>query len=362
MKQKVSSIVSSFMVLALLSAARAGAQEPSAQPDAPWTLSQRQQTLARAERALRNYFYPDRIPSLRAVIEANRQALLQIADQKTFAKMLTSELQNASGDKHIIVWYSDTSRTQARSQSSDADANKRFFRHIDYGFNAAARLTGNIGYLNLDGFANMPEAKPTLDAAMALLFPTDALIVDLRGNGGGDSDTVAYLLGYFFAHPTEVTGAIVRQNGRVRIDRDFTPATVGGSKYLDKPVYVLIDHQTLSAGEMFAYDIKTLHRALVLGEASAGAATGLGSPPYFLTEHLSISVPDAETRNPYTGTNWEGTGVTPDVATSSKGALLAAYKRALQADKDRYDPMNELPQALQDPAAALRASFPDVSP
>jgi hypothetical protein len=100
----------------------------------------------------------------------------------------------------------------------------------------------------------------------------------------------------------------------------------------------------------------------VLGEPSAGEAMGLGSPPFPLTEHLSISVPNAETRNPYTGTNWEGTGVIPDVSVSATAALLAAYKRALHASDDRYDPMNELPTALQDPAAALRASFPAVSP
>jgi hypothetical protein len=345
----------------LSTAASALAQEPS-QPGASWTLSQRQQALGRAERALETYFYPNRIEALRAVIENNRQALLQIADQKAFAKTLTSELQSVSGDKHLIVWYSDSPHAETTSQSSDTAADRKFFRRIDFGFNCAARLMGNIGYLNLGGFANMPEAKPTLDAAMTLVSPTDALIIDLRGNGGGDSDTVAYLLGYFFARPTEVTGAVVREHNRFRTDRDFTPATVGGPKYLAKPVYVLIDHQTISAGEMFAYDIKTLHRALVFGESSAGAAMGLGSPPSYLTEHLSISVPDAETRNPYTGTNWDGTGVIPDVSTTSKQALLATYKRALQTANDRYDPMNELPQALKDPATALRTSFPDVSP
>lgn len=354
--------VISATLLVLSSAASAVAQVPSPQPGASWTLSQRQEAIMRAELALGNYFYPNRVGELRATIESNRQSLLEIADQRTFAKALTSELQSASGDKHLIVWYSDTAHAQTRSQSSNAAADKRFFQHIDYGFNCAGRLTGNIGYLNLGGFANMPQAKPTLDAAMTLVSPTDALIIDLRGNGGGDSDTVVYLLGYFFAGPTEVTGAVVREHGRFRTDRDFTPAALGGPRYLGKPVYVLIDHQTISGGEMFAYDMKTLHRAIVFGNASAGAAMGLGSPPFYLTEHLSISVPDAETRNPYTGTNWDGTGVIPDVPTAAKETLLTAYKRALQADNDRYDPMSELPQALQDPAAALRASFPDVSP
>lgn len=275
--------------------------------------------------------------------------------------MLTSELQKTSGDKHIIVWYSDSPNSQSGSATRNVKTELiKFFRHIGYGVNSVIRLTGNIGYLNLGGFANMPEAKSTLDAAMTLLSPTDALVIDLRGNAGGDSDTVAYLLGYFFEHPTEVTGAVVREHGALHTDRDFTAAIVGGPKYLGKPLYILLDHQTISAGEMFAYDLKTLHRALVLGERSAGAAMGLGAPPFYLTDHLTISVPNARTRNPYTGTNWEGTGVVPDI--SSKNALLTAYERALQAANDKYDPMNELTGALKDPASALRASFPTVGP
>lgn len=350
-----------LLFLAPGTASSALAQASSTKPGASWPVSERQEALARAERALSDYFYPDRIAALKAVIEVNRESLLQISDQKTFASTLTSELQGVSGDKHLIVWYSYTPINKNNIAPSDETPENRFFQHIDYGFNSAARLLGNIGYLGLGGFANMPAAKSTLDAAMALLSPTDGLIIDLRGNGGGDSDTVGYLLGYFFAQPTEITGAIVRAHGRFHTDHDFTAATVGGQKYLGKPLYVLIDHQTISAGEMFAYDLKTLHRALVLGEPSAGAAMGLGSPPYALTEHLSISVPDAVTKNPYTGTNWDGTGVIPNVAVSAKGALLAGYQRALEATHDQYDPMNELPEASHDPAAALKASFPDVS-
>jgi retinol-binding protein 3 len=350
---------SHLLILLAFVNASALAQTPSPPAGVLWTLPERQQALARAESALNDYFYPDRIAALRAVIEANRRSLLQIADQQIFATVLTNELQTASGDKHIIVWYSATpigeKRTAKRTESTEA---RRFFSHVDYGFTAAIRLAGNIGYLNLGGFADMPLAKRTLDAAMTLLSPTDALIIDLRGNGGGDSDTVAYLLGYFFSHPTEVTGAVVREGGKFHTDHTFTPAHVGGPRYVDKPLYVLISQQTISGGEMVAYDLKTLHRAVVLGQASAGAAMGLGSPPYFLTKHLTISVPNAQTRNPYTGTNWQSTGVVPDIAVPSQQALLAAYERALKAANDSYDPMNELPAALQDPAAALRASLP----
>lgn len=350
-----------MLMLLTVACATLSLAQAAAERGATWTLPQRREALARAEKALGHYFYTDRIAALRAVIETNRPALLQVADQKAFADMLTNELQGASHDKHIIVWYSDTPDTNpsARITPQESVESRRFFSHIDYGFNASVRLAGNIGYLNLGGFANMPEAKPTLDAAMTLAASTDALIIDLRGNGGGDSETIRYLLGYFFSRSVEITGAVVRENGKLRTDRDFTPSRVSGPKYVGKPLYVLIDHQTISLGEEFAYDLKTLHRALLLGEPTAGAASGLSSPPYYLTDHLRISVPEAQTKNPYTGTNWEGVGVIPDIPVGSKQALLDAYKRALRASRDTYDPMNELPQALKDPAAALRASLPE---
>ncbi len=204
----------------------------------------------------------------------------------------------------------------------------------------------------------MPAGKATIDAAMLLLSQTGSLIVDLRGNGGGDSDTVDYLLAYFFSKPTEVTGAIQRIHGKEVVVRDFTPSALGAPRYASKAIYVLIDHATISGGEMFAYDIKALHRGLVIGHRSAGAATGLGSRPYFLSDHLSISLPDAVTHNPYTGTNWEGAGVIPDIEVDPKDALAATYGRALAALSGSYDPFGEIAQAQKDPAGALKAFFP----
>ena len=330
--------------------------------DPGWTVTMRAQVLSRAEKALANYYFTDKVAKLRAATESNRAVLLRIDDEGAFAAALTSDLQAAVPDKHIIVWYSkkpDANQSHTPT-AAEVAATNRFFQYVAYGYNASARLDGNIGYLRIGGFANMPEAKGALDAAMALVDHTDALIVDMRNNGGGDSDAVTYLLGYFFSKPTEVTGAIQRDNGKTVVHRDFTPASIGGSLYLDKPVYILIDKHTISGGEMFAYDMRSLHRAVLIGETTAGAANGLGSPPYFLDDHLSISVPDAILRNPYTGTNWEGVGVTPDVATDSKGALLAAYRQALGAVKGSYDPLDELAQARKDPAAALGASLPSL--
>jgi retinol-binding protein 3 len=349
------------ITLALLVNPRTVVAQTATPAGSAWTTT-RAEVLARAERALENYYYTDRIAALRAAIEANRRVLMQIDNPKQFADALTTDLQKAAGDKHIIVWYSqaaDENQSRKPTATGIAEAN-RFFQYVDYGYNGSLRLNGNIGYLGLGGFANMPKVKTTFDAAMTLVSHTEALIIDLRGNGGGDSDAVDYLLGYFFSKPTEVTGAIQKERGKSIVHHDFTPAKVGGPRYLNKPVYVLIDHKTISGGEMFAYDMKVLRRALIVGEGSAGAANGLGSRPYFLSDHLSISIPDAVTRNPYTGANWEGVGVTPDVETEAHTALLTAYQRAVFAVKEPYDPLGELSQARKDPASALSASLPRI--
>ena len=342
-----------FGVIAQTSVARAA-------QSSDWTQATRALVLARAERALGNYVYGNRITLLRGAIETHRPELLGIDDEKKFADALTGILQQAGKDKHIIVWFSEApDENQSRKPTpAELARQQRFFKYVAYGYNASARLPGNIGYIALGGFADMPGAKGTIDAAMELVSQTSSLIVDLRGNGGGDSDTVDYLLAFFFPKPTEVTGAVQRIQGKDVAVHNFTSAAVGAPRYVGKPIYVLIDHSTISGGEMFAYDIKALHRGLVIGQVSAGAASGLGSRPYFLSEHLSISVPDAVTRNPYTGTNWEGVGVVPDVNIDGKDPLTAAYARALASVDASYDPLGEIAQAQKDPAAALKAFLP----
>ncbi|MGA7357155.1 MAG: S41 family peptidase [Candidatus Cybelea sp.] len=360
MTQHQLSFARSALIVGLLCGVIVPASVVQAVQNSDWDQVTRSLVLARAEQALGNYFYANRVTLLRGSIEAHRSELLGIDDEKKFADALTNILQQAGQDKHIIVWFSEESdENQSRKPTSTELARQqRFFQYVAYGYNASARLPGNIGYIALGGFADMPAAKSTIDAAMELVRQTSSLIVDLRGNGGGDSDTVDYLLAYFFAKPMEVTGAVQRIQGKDVAVHDFTPATVAAPRYVGKPVYVLIDHGTISGGEMFAYDIKSLRRGLVIGQVSAGAASGLGSRPYFLSEHLSISVPDAVTRNPYTGTNWEGVGVIPDVKIDGKDALTAAYARALASVDTSYDPLGEIAQAQKDPEAALKAFFP----
>lgn len=347
---------------ALLAVSSAGAPAQTPPPAAGWNAAARAQTIDAAEKALDGYFFTDRVPKLKAAIEAQRASLLAIADPEKFADAFTKVLYGVAHDKHLGVWYSaDVLPPLARMKPSPAEVARRarMASFMDYGYSSSARLPGNIGYLRLAFFPPPPGSQKMYDTAMLLLANTDALIVDLRDNGGGSPAAVDYLLGYFFAKPVEITGFLLRHGNTIVGKREYTPAQLGGARYVDKPVYLLINDNTISGGEQFAYDLKTLHRAVLVGKTTAGGANPGG--PVRLNDHFSIFIPDGSAHNPYTGTNWEGTGVAPDIAVNPEKALLDAYKLALKSAKDSFRPAGEdREMALKDPAQALKMVLPKI--
>lgn len=349
------------LALALLPALFAMRAQAAAPPIPPrWDAAMRSQTLTRAENALDGYVFIDKIPAIKAALEAHRAQLVAVTNPQRFADAVTSVLYGAAHDKHLGLWYSqDVLPDFKRGKPTPADiaAMKRDDRFMDYGYESSARLLGNIGYFRLAGFPRFPGPKRTLDETMALLDQTDALILDLRDNGGGDPRTVNYLLGYFFPKRVEVTGFLWRKGARTSVTRMYAASVVGASRYLRKPVYVLTSSQTISGGEQFAYDLQALHRAQVVGQTTAGGANIGG--PIRLNDHFSIFIPVGMARNPYTHTNWEGTGVVPNVATKAGGALLEAYGRALRSARDSYpQAARERAAALKNPTEALRTVLP----
>lgn len=111
--------------------------------------------------------------------------------------------------------------------------------------------------------------------------------------------------------------------------RDFwTLAYLPGSRYVDKPVYVLTSGFTFSAGEEFAYNLQALKRATLIGETTRGGAHPTDRFP--VSKTVEITVPVARSINPVTGTNWEGVGVVPDIALPAEEAFGHAYTLALK--------------------------------
>jgi C-terminal processing protease CtpA/Prc len=138
---------------------------------------------------------------------------------------------------------------------------------------------------------------------------------------------------------------------------------MGAPRYVDKPVYILINQYTFSGGEQFAYDLKALHRATLIGQTTGGGANPGGD--VWLNDHFSVFIPRGTAVNPYTGTNWEGTGVVPDIALDPETgkAFIEAYTLALKSAKDSFPAaVEDRNFALKDPGKALELPFPYVLP
>ncbi|HEY9179883.1 MAG TPA: S41 family peptidase [Candidatus Baltobacteraceae bacterium] len=352
-------VVWALIALFTLGAAPAPAPSPSPQIDA----TVRSQTITAAEKALDMYFFIEKAPAIKAALEAQRAHLVAISDPDKFSDAVTKTMYAVAHDKHLGLHYSSevlpphAAGTIKRSPAEIADA-KAFFRYVDYGYMTSAHLAGNIGYVRIGGFPDYPSPKNTFDQMMSLMSVSDALIIDMRSNGGGDPKSVNYLLAYFFPKSVEVTGFQWRRKGKVTPEKMYTPVHVGAQRYLKKPVYVLTGTDTISGGEQFCYDMQALHRATLIGATTAGGANIGGDVR--LNDHFAIFIPVGTARNPYTGGNWEGTGVKPDIAMDQKAALLKAYTMALQAATDPF-PMSADVRAhvLKDPAKYLKDAMGD---
>jgi hypothetical protein len=191
----------------------------------------------------------------------------------------------------------------------------------------ADRLAGGIGYIEVVGFPPPMGFKPALDRAMAALAGSKALIIDVRRNGGGAPPAVAYLVSFLYAadQRVHVNDILTRTAGtgdytRQSFHTEPTPVSFAGV-----PVYVLTSSYTFSGGEEFAYDVKSLGRAMLVGELTGGGANPTGGVP--LPNGLNASIPFGRAENPITKTNWEGHGVDPDVAVPAADALRVALER-----------------------------------
>jgi C-terminal processing protease CtpA/Prc len=89
-------------------------------------------------------------------------------------------------------------------------------------------------------------------------------------------------------------------------------------------VTVLLSERTFSSGEALAYHIQSQGRGRLVGERTPGAADHI--TPVRISGHVRAFLPEARVRDAVTGTNWERTGVLPDVPCEPAQALDAAIE------------------------------------
>ncbi len=265
-------------------------------------------------------------------------AYKKMNDAHEFASQLTTDLQEVSKDKHLRISFNPERIAEQEQVVTPEDSIRYLNQYIqsmqrsNFGFNKVEILDGNIGYLDLRSFSDPEYAGPTAVAAMNFLSNTDAIIIDLRQNGGGSPAMIQLITSYLYsAESVHLNNFYWRPTDSHT--QTWTLPHVSGKRNPDADVYVLTSVSTFSAAEEFSYNLKHLERATLIGETTGGGAHPGGSRP--ATDRFMIWLPTGRAINPITNTNWEGVGVVPHVEVKADEALEIAKIKALQKLKDK---------------------------
>ena len=143
---------------------------------------------------LGDYVSPETASTLQTYVAGHRSEYRAISDPKSLANKLTEDLRTVGHDHHLQVLFGEELGIQKEPTREEKQRAHAFDQANGYGIRSARRLPGNIGYLDLAYFSPDENAGQALAAAMQLVSGTDALIIDLRRNGGGSGGTATALL------------------------------------------------------------------------------------------------------------------------------------------------------------------------
>ncbi|GAA1234852.1 S41 family peptidase [Kitasatospora nipponensis] len=274
------------------------------------------------------YVFPE-VGEALATLLADRLAegrYQQAADPEALGRLVTEDLQSVNQDRHLRLKF----HRVAVPDTEDGAVLAELDREADLslgGVPLVERLGGGVARLKLAPiiFPLAMGAEPTT-AGFNLVARAEALILDLRECVGGHPEAVAHISAYLLDEPTHLTTLYDRQDGEYR--QLWSPAHVPGPRFGGaKPLYVLTSKATFSGAEAMAYDLQQQGRAVVVGERSGGGANPRQG--FTVHPHLEATIPVSRSINPVSGTNWEGTGITPDIETDPAEALAVAHREAL---------------------------------
>lgn len=318
--------------------ANALAQMPNTKKDLNISAKDKQIVIQELQQSMsKKYVFPEVADKVNVMLNQRQKNgdYDQITSAREFAKTLTEHLQLQTKDKHlnIHVELNEIPVGNANGEPSPEekirlDAEERqFMQAVNYGVEKIERLGGNVGYFELRGFGTTEIVGHAISAAMTLLHASDALIIDLRKNGGGSPQTVALIASYFTDPEVHLNDIYNRaENKTTQIWS--TPYTAGPRYDKNKQVYILTSQRTFSAAEDLTYTLQSLKRSITVGEVTGGGAHPVDGQR--LHPHFMASIPFGRSINPITKTNWEGTGVKPDILTNANDALGIAHRKALE--------------------------------
>lgn len=327
-------LAASSLALALAAFAPAFAQPVPAAPaaasaPAPLSAARRAALLAGIKAQVNAlYVFPEKHAAIVAALTRSEKAgRYDLASPLAFAEAVSGDLAQASGDRHMYLTF-DPAQAEAAA-TRPADAEDAFWRaralRDNHGLGEMRILPGNVRYLKLTAFLwTGDRSAPAYDDAMRFLQEGDAMIIDLRGNGGGDAAAVNYLTSHFMK-PDSLLMTFLR--GSETPSQSRTQAYLPAGRQSGKPLYVLVDRGCFSACEEFAYHVQQFKLGELIGATTGGGANNNDLVPVGSGFLLSVSA--GRPVHPVSGTNWEGVGIPPTVEAAPPQALDVALQRAL---------------------------------
>ncbi|MDF1544577.1 MAG: S41 family peptidase [bacterium] len=275
----------------------------------------------------RTYIFPDVAEEMSKLLRKNLKdkKYKELTSLPEFTMRLTEDMRSISHDLHLGIRMIPPGYVQEEDENYKEEI-LREQQFENFGFDKLERLPGNIGYIKFNQFVDASFGGPTAIAAMNFLGHCDALIFDLRENGGGSPSMIQLLSSYLFAEPTHLNSFYVRESDSIQ--QFWTQEYVPGPKLTDAPVYVLTSDYTFSGAEEFSFNMQNLNRGLIVGDTTGGGAHPV-TTYLFQDLNVGIRVPFGRAINPISGTNWEGVGVIPDIAVPTDQALEHAQMLAL---------------------------------
>jgi len=261
-----------------------------------------------------------------------------LTDAALFAEALSRDMRGINNDQHLSVNVRSAGmmplpmgmerlpKLNLGAPPPSSPQQLEAARRSNFNIGRIEVLPGNIGYLEFRGFSPLIEARDAVVAALTLLSHTDALIIDVRDHGGGSGNLSNFLISHFTSRDS-VHGLDVEIRAAGQREKRWTMSTVPGPRRPDVPVYILTSRGTVSAGEDFAFVMKNIGRATLVGETTLGA--GRNNPSFDLGHNFVASISVSIVRDPRSGAEWEGTGVAPHVAVTPRRALAVAHLHAL---------------------------------
>ncbi len=287
---------------------------------------------ALADRLTALYVFPDKAKVMASALRSNlaKGAYDSLNRGPDFARRLTADLAELVHDGHLRISYSMAVQPSFEGDGGGRPSEEQVARARagHFGFVNVKVLPGNVGLLQFNGFMEPEgEVRDTAIAVMKRLAGVDALLVDLRSNGGGSPEMVALLSSQLFPRGKKVHLNDLYWRPSNTTQEFHTDPTLAVGR-ISGPVYTVTSSRTFSAAEEYTSNLKHLKRATQVGETTGGGAHPGGRER--LSDHFSAFVPRGRAINPVTKGNWEGTGNVPEIQATRAEALKLAYLEALK--------------------------------